>query len=118
MVNIVNARFPFRSQSGNDKRRTAAQIVRVHVCTIEALLSVNDRRTVAYQDIGPHLLQLRHVFEPRLENIFGNRRSPAADRGERKHLRLQIGGKTGVRTRIDMEGVRPPAAFQVYYIIF
>ena len=56
-----------------------------------------------HHDIGAHPHQLERVHEAVLEDGLGDDRGAGGLRQQRHHLRLQVGGKAGIRQRAQFD---------------
>lgn len=96
-MHVFHQRFAAGGQRSQHQRCSAAQIMRRHMCAMQPLHALNQRRSARYADVRAHAAQIARNGKAVFKHLFLNDACATAHTGQRKHLRLHIGWKTGMR---------------------
>ena len=112
MVNAIDARGAFGHHSGNDERRAGAQIGG-HDCRAGKFLHAVHNGAGAFDgNLRAEPFQFLHVHEAAFKNALGDDADAGRLRHEGHHLRLHIGGKTGVGQGGDVNALQAAPALE------
>ena len=95
--------MPSAFKPGQDERGRGAQIARHDGRAGQSFDALDDRGRPFELDVRAHALQFGHVHVALRENVFGDHADAFGGGKKGAHLRLHVGGETGIGLGRNLE---------------
>ena len=110
MVDAVDGGFAFGNQRGEHEADRGAQVGRHHFCTAQLLDAAHQGGRPLQRDIGAKSAELGHMHEAAFEHRLADGCGAGRDGHQGHELRLQVGGKAGIRFGSHVNGLQGAGA--------